>query len=48
VLKSLSVASVGIVGARGSGSGVIMKFTGAASGRHDDDEAAVMTFLLAA
>jgi hypothetical protein len=45
VLKSLSVASVGVVGTRGSGSGTIVKLEGAASGRHDDDEAAIMTFL---
>jgi hypothetical protein len=37
-----------VVGTRGSGSGMIMKFEGAASGRHDDDEAAVMAILLAA
>lgn len=48
VLKSLSVASAGAVGSRGSGSGTIVKLEAAASGRHDDDEAAMMTFLLAA
>lgn len=48
VLKGLSVASAGVVGTRGSGSGMIMKFEAAANGRHDDDEAAVMAFLLAA
>jgi hypothetical protein len=48
VLKGLSVVSVGFVGIRGSGSGTIMKFEAAASGRHDDDEAAMMAFLLAA
>jgi hypothetical protein len=48
VLKGLAVASAGVVGTRGSGSGTIMKFEGAARGRHDDDEAAVMAFLLAA
>jgi hypothetical protein len=48
VFRGLSVASSGVVGTRGSGSGVIMKFEATASGRHDDDEAAVMAFLLAA
>lgn len=48
VLKGLSVASAGDVGSRGSGSGMIMKFEAIASGRHDDDEAAVISFLLAA
>jgi len=40
------VAAVG-VGVRGSGSGVIT-LKGAATGRHDDDEAAILAFLLAA
>jgi hypothetical protein len=48
VLNGLSIASTGAVGAHGSGSGVIMKFKATAIGRHDDDEAAVMAFLLAA
>lgn len=48
VLKGLSVTSVGAVGARGSGFGMITKFKAAGRGRHDDDEGAVMTFLLAA
>jgi hypothetical protein len=48
VLNDLSVASDGAVGVRGSGSGAIVKLKGAAIGRHDDDDAAVMTFLLAA
>jgi hypothetical protein len=48
VLKGLSVASAGVVGTRGSGSGTIVKLQGAANGRHDDDEAAMMAFLLAA
>jgi hypothetical protein len=48
VLKGLSVASAGAVGTRGSASGTIMKFKASATGRHDDDEAAVMAFLLAA
>lgn len=48
VLKGLSVASAGVVGTRGSGSGTVVKLEGAANGRHDDDEAAMMAFLLAA
>lgn len=48
VLKGLSVASTGAIATHGSGSGTIMKFEATASGRHDDDEAAVMAFLLAA
>jgi hypothetical protein len=38
----------GAVGARGRGEGVIVKFSGSATGHHDDDEAAVLAFLLAA
>ena len=48
VLKGLSVAGKGAVGTRGTGAGTIMKFSGSATGRHDDDEAAVIAFLLAA
>jgi hypothetical protein len=48
VLEGLSVASAGVVGSRGSGSGTVMKFRAAASGRHDDDEAAIVAWLLAA
>jgi hypothetical protein len=48
VLKGLSVASDGAIGVHGSGSGAIVKLKGVGSGQHDDDEAAVMTFLLAA
>lgn len=48
VTLSLSVAGKGAVGARGTGSGVIMKFSGTATGQHDDDEAAVIAILLAA
>jgi hypothetical protein len=48
VLKGLSIESAGAVGARGSGSGMIMKFEATASGRHDDAAAAMITFLLAA
>lgn len=48
VLKALAVASHGAVGTRGTGSGVIVKCNGAATGQHDDDEAAVIAFLLAA
>ena len=47
-LKGLSVAGKGAVGARGKGEGTIMKFSGSATGRHDDDEAAVLAILLAA
>jgi hypothetical protein len=47
-LKGMTVGGKGAVGARGVGSGVIMKFSGSASGHHDDDEAAVIAFLLAA
>jgi hypothetical protein len=48
VLKGLSIASDGAIGIRGSGLGMIVKLNAAAIGRHDDDEAAVMTLLLAA
>lgn len=48
VLKGLSVASAGVIGIRGSGSGMIMKFKATASGRHDDDEAAALFLMLAA
>jgi hypothetical protein len=48
ILKHLSIAGGGAVGVHGSGSGTIVKLKGAGSGRHDDDEAVVMTFLLAA
>jgi hypothetical protein len=48
VLKALSVAGNGAVGTRGAGEGMIVKFNGTATGRHDDDEAAVIAFLLAA
>jgi hypothetical protein len=48
VLKAISVASDGVVGIRGSGLGMIVKLKAAATGRHDDDDAVVMTFLLAA
>jgi hypothetical protein len=48
VLKALSVAGHGAIGTRGSGAGTIMKFSASATGRHDDDEAAVIAFLLAA
>jgi hypothetical protein len=47
VLKGLSVTSAGVSGARGVGSGAIV-LKGAATGRHDDDEAAIMALLLAA
>jgi len=48
VTLSLAVAGKGVVGTRGNGSGTIMKFSGSATGHHDDDEAAVIAFLLAA
>jgi hypothetical protein len=44
----VAAASLGRAGARGKGFGVIMKIEGAAIGRHNDDEAAVVTFMLAA
>ena len=47
--SGLSVRSaIGAGGTRGAGAGVIVKFSGSATGRHDDDEAAVIAFLLAA
>ena len=48
VLKALAAAGKGAVGARGSGEGMIVKFSGTATGQQDDDEAAVIAFLLAA
>jgi len=48
ILKTISVASDGTIAACGSGLVMIAKLQGTAIGRHDDDEAAVMTFLLAA
>jgi hypothetical protein len=48
VFKGLSIVSEGAAGTRGSGLGTIVKLNATAIGRHDDDEAAVMTFLLAA
>jgi len=48
VLKGLSVAGAGVAGARGSGAGVVRGLSGEATGRHDDDEATVIAFLLAA
>jgi hypothetical protein len=47
-LKGLSVAAHGAVGTRGTGSGMIVKFNATATGRLDDDEAAVIAFLIAA
>jgi len=40
--------AIGAVGTRGLGQGMIVKFTGTATGSYDDDEAAVIAFLLAA
>jgi len=48
VTLSLAVAGKGVVGTRGNGQGTIMKFSGSATGHHDDDEAAVIAILLAA
>lgn len=47
-LLRVRAAAIGACGTRGSGEGVIVKFSGTATGRHDDDEAAVIAFLLAA
>jgi hypothetical protein len=46
--KSLSVASDGAIGTRGYGLGMMPRIDGVGIAQHDDDEAAVMTFLLAA
>jgi hypothetical protein len=46
--RALAVAGSGAVGARGAGAGMIVKINGSATGRHDDDEAAMIAFLLAA
>jgi hypothetical protein len=48
MLKGLAVAGKGAIGTRGTGSGMIVKFSGTATGQQDDDEAAVIAFLLAA
>ena len=47
VLKGLSVAAAGVAGARGSGAGVVRGLSGEATGRHDDDEAAIILMLAA-
>jgi len=47
VLKALSIVAAGGAGTHGAGTGVIT-LKGTAIGRHDDDEAAIMAFLLAA
>ena len=47
-LVAIKATALGVAGARGKGSGMIVKFEGAAIGRHDDDEAAIMAWLLAA
>jgi len=44
----IRASATGAGGSRGAGAGVIVKFSGSAIGRHDDDEAAVLAFLLAA
>jgi len=48
VLKGLSVAGAGAGGANCTGARAIIELQGAAIGRHDDDEAAIMAWLLAA
>lgn len=47
-LEQVAASASGAAGAHGSGSGTIVKLNGAAIGQHDDDEAAVMAFFLAA
>jgi len=47
-LGLIRAAATGVGGNRGSGDGMIVKFSGSATGQHDDDEAAVVAFLLAA
>jgi hypothetical protein len=47
-IELVRATATGAVGARGAGEGTIVKFSGTATGRHDDDEAAVIAFLLAA
>jgi hypothetical protein len=48
ILECALIASDGATVTRGQGSGTIAKLNGIAVGRYDDDEAAMMTFLLAA
>jgi hypothetical protein len=48
IFKSLSIASDGAIGTHGSGLGMMPRIDGAGIGQHDDDEAAMVTFLLAA
>lgn len=48
ILKGLSAAGDGVAITHGKASGTLVKLEASASGRHDDDEAAVMAFLLAA
>jgi len=47
-LLLVRAVAIGACGTRGSGDGMIVKFSGSATGQHDDDEAAVIAFLLAA
>jgi len=47
-LGLIRAMATGAGGTRGAGEGTIVKFSGSATGRHDDDEAAVIAFLLAA
>jgi hypothetical protein len=48
ILKGLSVASDGAIGTRGCGLGMMPRIDGTGIAQHDDDDAAVITFLLAA
>ena len=45
---TVKATALGNAVARGRGSGMIVKFEGAAVGQHDDDEAAIVAWLLAA
>lgn len=47
-LTSINAAALGDISTRGSGAGVIGGLEGRAVGRHDDDEAAIIAWLLAA
>jgi hypothetical protein len=48
VLRAATASGSGVAGARGSGSGCVVGLAGRATGRHDDDEAAIVALLLAA
>lgn len=47
-LKALTVGGTGTAVVHGAGAGTIVKFTAAAHGQHDDEDAAIMILLLAA